>query len=122
MVKTLILQQVFLFLWSLLLIIPASSRPISNSMVPYILAENPTLPWRRALEMTRRMTDGSKFDIFVLQLSFIGWFLSGRAGAGLRGSVRRAYYEATMAGLYARLRAKALKRGFASGEEHPGIA
>ena len=38
-----------------------------------------------ALEMSRKMTDGRKMDIFVLQLSFIGWFILSALTLGILG-------------------------------------
>jgi hypothetical protein len=74
-VKATFMQVLIIALWSLLLIVPGIVKSYQYALVPYILAENPGLSWRRALDLSRSMTDGCKFDIFVLQLSFIGWYL-----------------------------------------------
>jgi hypothetical protein len=120
-VKTSLLQGLFIFLWSLLLIIPGIIKAYQYVFVPYILAENPDIEWRRALELSRRMTDGCKFDIFVLQLSFIGWYLLGMLALFIGTLFVAPYPEATMAELYAYLRDKALKSGFAFEGELPGV-
>lgn len=39
-------------------------------MVPYILADNPSIGAERAIQLSNRMTDGEKWDMFVLDLSF----------------------------------------------------
>ena len=52
-------------------------------MVPYILAENPGIETKRALELSKKMTDGEKFNIFLLQLSFIGWSILGALCFGI---------------------------------------
>jgi uncharacterized membrane protein len=120
-VKTSFLQGLFIFLWSLLLIIPGIIKAYQYILVPYILAENPELEWRRALELSRKMTDGCKFDIFVLQISFIGWCLLGMLALFIGLLFVAPYPEATTAELYAALRIKALENGFTSEAELPGV-
>ena len=44
-------------------------------MVPYIIAEHPEMGANEAITLSRRMMDGHKMDAFVLDLSFIGWYL-----------------------------------------------
>jgi len=120
-VKTVFLRGLFIFLWSLLLIIPGILKAYQYILVPYIMAENPDIEWRRALELSRKMTDGCKFDIFVLQISFIGWYLLGLIALVIGTLFVAPYAEATMAELYAALRVKALKSGFTSESELPGV-
>lgn len=120
-VKTVFLQGLFIFLWTLLLIVPGIIKAFQYILVPYILAENPDIEWRRALALSRKMTDGCKFDIFVLQLSFLGWFLLGLIALVIGMLFVGPYYEGTMAELYATLRLKVLESGFASESELPGV-
>lgn len=47
----------------------------SYAMVPYILAENPTLSGKEAILLSRKMMDGYKWELFKLDLSLIGWSL-----------------------------------------------
>lgn len=120
-VKTMFLTGLFIFLWSLLFIIPGIIKAYQYAMVPYILAENPGLEWRRALALSRKMTDGCKFDIFVLHLSFIGWCLLGILALGVGILFVGPYIEATMAELYATLRQKAMGPGETTTKELPGV-
>ena len=120
-VQTVFMQGLFIFLWTLLLIIPGIVKAFQYILVPYILAENPDIEWRRALALSRKMTDGCKFDIFVLQLSFIGWYLLGLIALVVGTLFVGPYYEATMAELYATLRLKVLESGFATESELPGV-
>ena len=85
------------------------------------MAENPDMEWRRALALSRQMTSGCKFDIFVLHLSFIGWCLLGTLALGIGLLFVGPYIEATFAELYATLRRKALERGDTTTSELPGI-
>lgn len=67
----------FTFLWSLLLVIPGIIKSISYSMSFLIAIEYPEISGREALKLSMKLTDGYKWDIFLLGLSFIGWaFLS----------------------------------------------
>ena len=67
------LMGLFLALWSLLLIIPGIVKAFSYAMTPYILEEHPELSANEAIDHSRAMMKGHKFDLFWLILSFIGW-------------------------------------------------
>ena len=45
------------------------------AMVPYLLAENQSLTWREARELSKRMTEGHKLKMFQVQLSYAYLFL-----------------------------------------------
>lgn len=47
----------------------------SYRLVPYLLADNPSLGGRRALSLSKAMTRGSLWRLFLLDLSFMGWIL-----------------------------------------------
>ena len=67
----------FTFLWSLLLIVPGIIKFYAYAMTPYILIDNPELSANQAINLSKKMMKGHKFDLFCLQFSFIGWiFLS----------------------------------------------
>lgn len=67
----------FTSLWALLLIVPGIVKFYAYSMTPYILVDNPELSANEAINLSQKMMKGHKFDLFFLQLSFIGWiFLS----------------------------------------------
>ena len=44
-------------------------------MVPYLLHDYPELGAREALRMSRELMKGHKWDLFVLQLTFLGWLI-----------------------------------------------
>ena len=71
----LFLMTLFIFLWSLLLVIPGIVKMFSYSMTPYILEEHPELSANEAIDRSRAMMKGHKFDLFWLILSFIGWMI-----------------------------------------------
>ena len=70
-----LLMHIFIILWSLLLVIPGIIKMFSYAMTPYILEENPELGANEAIDRSRAMMKGHKFDLFYLYLSFIGWFI-----------------------------------------------
>ncbi len=108
---TLLLQEVFLTLWTMLFIIPGIIKGYAYSMVPYILAENPNLSPRQVIDISNRMTKGYKFQIFVLGLSFIGWYLLGALAFGIGTVFVVPYERATMAQMYLAVRSNALDTG-----------
>ena len=63
----------FTSLWSLLLIVPGIIKFYAYAMTPYILIDNPELSANQAINLSCKMMKGHKFDLFFLQLSFIGW-------------------------------------------------
>ena len=67
------LTNLFIALWSLLFIIPGIVKAFSYSMTPFILEEHPELSANEAIDHSRAMMKGHKFDLFWLILSFIGW-------------------------------------------------
>ena len=76
-VKTMFLMNLYVFLWSLLLIVPGIIKSYEYRMIPYILAENPDIDSKQAFAMSKQMMDGNKWDTFVLGLSFLGWIILG---------------------------------------------
>ena len=72
---TTLLYYVYVFLWSLLLLIPGCIKAYSYAMTPYILKDNPEMKNNAAIEESMRMMDGHKLELFLLDLSFIGWAL-----------------------------------------------
>ena len=76
--------------------------------VGYLMAENPYLTTCRAMELSKQMMDGEKWNTFVLQLSFIGWYLLCSITFGIGFIFLEPYVQATFAELYAALRAKRL--------------
>ena len=108
------------FLWTLLLIIPGIVKSYQYRFIPFLLAENPDLPADRAFEISTMMTDGEKWNIFVLDLSFVGWNLLDLLLLGIGTLFVDPYVKATEAELYAALRAKVLASGYVTEEELTG--
>ena len=72
-----LVTSVFVFLWSLLFVIPGLVAAYRYAMAPYIMAEHPEMGIMEAIEASKQMMDGNKWALFCLDISFIGWtFLS----------------------------------------------
>lgn len=100
-VKTMFCRDLFVFLWSLLFIIPGIVKSYEYKMVPYLLAEYPDMDRREVFEKSREMMRGQKFDTFILDLSFLPWNILSSLTFGLVGLFYVApYQDATFAELY----------------------
>lgn len=98
--KTQFMKGLYIFLWTLVLIVPGIIKSFEYLMVPYILADNPHISTKRALQLSSEMTDGHKWSIFVLGLSFILWDILGLLTLGIGGVFVSPYVQATYAKLY----------------------
>lgn len=86
--------DLFIFLWTLCLIVPGIIKAYSWRMVPYIIAEDPEITGTEARERSAAMMDGSKWASFVLDLSFLGWILLGVLTLGILNLVFTNPYKA----------------------------
>lgn len=95
-----ILISVFTFLWSLLFIIPGIVKSFAYSMSYFVLADNPDLTAREALNKSNEIMNGHKWDLFVLYLSFFWWYLLVSVTFGLAAIYVAPYINATVANFY----------------------
>jgi len=116
-VKAMFWRWLLTLLWTLLLIIPGFVKSYAYSMVPFILGDNPNIGMKRAVELSNRMTRGNKWRVFVLDLSFIGWYLLGVIALFIGVLFVLPYYYSTKAELYLVLRQQALYDGLTSESE-----
>lgn len=72
-ILTMFLTNLFISLWSLLFIIPGIVKSYSYRMVPYLLTDDPNMNYKDALNRSKEMMMGQKWNAFILDLSFIGW-------------------------------------------------
>ena len=84
-VKILFMRDLYIFLWSLLFIIPGIIKGYEYMMIPYLLAQNPNMDEREVFAESRRMMTGEKMSAFLLDLSFIGWMILSALTAGVVG-------------------------------------
>lgn len=93
------LMSLFVALWSLLFVIPGVVKAYAYSMAFYIKNDHPEYNWNQCLKESIRITDGHKMDLFVLDLSFIGWYIVGSLCLGV-GTLWVMPYHQTAKALY----------------------
>ena len=94
------LMNLKILLWLFLFIVPGFIKAYEYSMIPYLLAENPNLSASQAFSLSKQMTTGQKMDLFVLDLSFLGWIILGLICCGIGILFLQPYPEATRAEVY----------------------
>ena len=99
-----ILVAVFTFLWTLLLYIPGIIKGLSYSMAFYVLADNPEMTAREALRESKEIMHGHKWELFVLQLSFILWMILGLFTLGFAYNYVIPYMSTTVANFYQKIK------------------
>ncbi|MEW9077084.1 DUF975 family protein [Terrisporobacter glycolicus] len=119
---TMFMMDLFIYLWSLLFLIPGIVKSYEYKMIPYILSENPNISRKRAFEISKNMMYGNKGGALLLDISFIGWYLLSALTLGLLSIFYvNPYVESTYAELYAFLREEALEKGYAEENELIGF-
>lgn len=84
-VKVLFLRDLFVFLWTLLFVIPGIIKFYEYKMIPYLLTEYPEMDRNEAFQISKRMMQGNIGKAFVLDLSFILWIILSVLTCGLVG-------------------------------------
>ncbi|PEL84708.1 DUF975 family protein [Bacillus wiedmannii] len=97
---TYLLMNVYLVLWTLLLIIPGIIKSFSYSMTYFILNDHPEYTANQAITESRRMMNGHKMDYFLLCLSFLGWFILSILTLGIGFLWLVPYFYTTSAAFY----------------------
>ncbi|SMC72589.1 DUF975 family protein [Papillibacter cinnamivorans] len=77
------LVGLFTFLWFLLFIIPGFIAIYRYRLVYFLIIDNPDMTAMEAIRTSKRLMVGHKIDLFVLDLSFIGWMLLGVLTLGI---------------------------------------
>lgn len=102
-VVTELLAILYIFLWSLLLIIPGIIAAYRYSMTRYILAENPEMSAQDAIARSSEIMEGNKWKLFCLRFSFIGWDLLSILTCGILGFWISPWKNAAVATFYRNL-------------------
>ena len=95
-----IVQYIFVFLWSLLFIIPGIIATYSYAMTEFILAEHPDLTASEAIAQSKEMMSGNRWRLFCLHFSFIGWDILSSLTLGIGNLWLRPYKQAANAAFY----------------------
>ena len=68
-----IIMTIFIFLWMMLFFIPGVIASYRYRFAMYNLCDNPSIGVMEALNMSKAQTRGHKWELFVLDLSWLGW-------------------------------------------------
>lgn len=97
---TLLLVQIYTVLWALLLFIPGVVKSYSYCMTPFVLKDNPTMKNNEAIELSMKLMKGHKMQLFLLDLSMIGWALLCMLTLGLGVLLLQPYNTTAHAAFY----------------------
>lgn len=104
-------QWLWIFLWSLLFVIPGIIKAISYSQTMFIVAEYKDVSVTKALRISKVITHGHKADLFVMQLSFLGWAILASIPAGLGFIFLIPYRSMSFVNAYHAMMKEALETG-----------
>ena len=112
-VLTMFLRDLFTTLWSLLLVVPGIVKHYEYLMVPYIIAENPAMDYKEAFQISKQIMDEEKMEAFIMDLSFLGWYLLSAVTCGLLAIFYvNPYVQASFAEMYTFNKQKAYQDGY----------
>ena len=115
-VKSVIVLDVYKFLWSLTLI-GGIVKSYSYRMVNFIIAENPKIKPLNALTLSRKMMNHYKMNAFLIDLSFLGWNILRISTIGVAGILVDPYYNFTYVEFYYLLRKDYIEDGLKYSEK-----
>ncbi len=95
-----VLMTLFVFLWSLLLIVPGLVAWYAYAMTFFVLADDPAAGPRQAIARSKEMMRGRKWDLFCLHWRFVGWALLGVLTCGVGFLWMMPYLYTTLAHFY----------------------
>ena len=95
-----LLVGIIVSIGTILLIIPGIILSFMYSQVYYIMAEYPEMSIIDCLKESSRIMKGHKMDLFVLELSFLGWVILMGITFGIAGLYVLPYYSATLTNFY----------------------
>lgn len=113
-----LLRSIFIFLWTLLFLIPGIIATYRYAMAPYILCENPYMSASEAITASKELMDGNKWRLFCLDFSFIGWALLCVFTLGIGFLWLYPYQEAAYAAFYREIKRE--RYGSVSDESEEG--
>lgn len=95
-----LMTAIFTALWSLLFVIPGIVKGYSYSMAYYVKCDHPEYNWRQCMDESIRIMNGHKMDLFVQDLSFIGWYIVGAFALGIGSLWVVPYHQAATTHFY----------------------
>lgn len=104
-----LLMDIFIFLWSLLLVIPGIIKTYSYSMSYFVLQDRPDLTGNEARKRSMYLMRGHKWRLFCLDFSFLGWYLLSALTLGILAFWVTPYHMTARAEFYQELLAEEQK-------------
>ena len=102
-----LLRSIYIFLWSLLFVIPGIYAAYGYAMTPYILLENPEMTANEAITKSKELMHGNRWRLFCLEISFIGWaLLAALLTLGIGVLWLKPYMETSFAAFYREIKAE----------------
>lgn len=101
------LRSLYTFLWTLLFIVPGIIKGYAYAMTPFILAEHPNMTASQAIRHSEDLMDGHKSDLFILDLTFIGWNILAVLTLNLGNIALNPYKNAAYAAFYRQIQTEA---------------
>lgn len=99
-------RGILITLWSLLLVIPGIIKSLSYAMTMYIVKDHPELTVNEAIDLSKDMMYGHKYDLFFLYISFIGWYLLSILTLGIGTFWLMPYIQTAQASFYEDVKAE----------------
>lgn len=82
-VGVVVLNTILCALWAILLVVPGIIKGLAYSMYPYVLRDEPDLSVWQTLKKSEAIMKGYKGKLFLMYLSFVGWFILGAFTFGI---------------------------------------
>lgn len=101
-----LLMNIFIGLWTLLLIVPGIIMSYAYAMTPFIRHDNPELTAMECIKKSKKMMRGYKWKLFLLDLGFIGWILLTIVTLGIYGFWLEPWIQCSRAKFYEELKAR----------------
>ncbi len=98
-----LLSSLFIFLWSLLFVIPGIIKTYSYSMSFFIQQQSANKDWQYCLDKSKELIEGKKMQLFLLDLSFLGWYILGALCFGVGMLFVIPYHQMARANFYMNL-------------------
>ena len=99
-----VLTTLYIFLWSLLFLIPGIIAALSYSMTFFIMKENPQMSAEDAITASKNLMMGHKAELFELFISFIGWWILSMLSFGIALIYATPYYYCALTVFYQTLK------------------
>lgn len=85
--------EAYTLLWTCLLVVPGIIKSYSYALTEYLMIDDPTLTSQQAIHQSEHLMKGHKWELFVLDLTFLGWDILGLVSGGIGLLWVNAYHE-----------------------------